>query len=122
MILGDQCTRTRYCRFCNVTAGQDIINHSIETVARLYPRIRPEAIYGRSLDLISTVKQSAPDMPTKSGIMVGLGETQKELVKTMDDLFKKNKSAIKFLRSAKKRKTVIKNDGFSFINFIDNTL
>ncbi len=70
-----------------INAKPDIINHNIETVAGLYARVRPEAVYERSLDLIAAVKQAAPDMPTKSGIMVGLGETQEELVKTMEDLF-----------------------------------
>lgn len=69
-----------------VDAQPDVINHNIETVADLYPRVRPEAVYQRSLDLISNVKKINPDMPTKSGIMVGLGETVRQLKKTMQDL------------------------------------
>jgi lipoyl synthase len=69
-----------------VDAQPDVINHNIETVADLYPRVRPEAVYQRSLDLISNVKKINPDMPTKSGIMVGLGETVFQLEKAMQDL------------------------------------
>ncbi|MCF8092511.1 MAG: lipoyl synthase [Desulfotignum sp.] len=67
-------------------ARPDVINHNIETVADLYPRVRPEAVYQRSLDLISNVKKINPDMPAKSGIMVGLGETLPQLKQTMQDL------------------------------------
>lgn len=69
-----------------VDARPDVINHNIETVADLYSRVRPEAVYQRSLDLISNVKKNNPDMPTKSGIMVGLGETVFQLEKAMQDL------------------------------------
>src|SRR5262245_28672480 len=56
-------------------AGPDIFNHNTETVPRLYRRIRPRAVYETSLGLLAAVKQLAPDMVTKSGVMVGLGET-----------------------------------------------
>jgi lipoyl synthase len=69
-----------------VDAQPDVINHNMETVADLYSRVRPEAVYQRSLDLISNVKKMNPDMPAKSGIMVGLGETLPQLVQTMQDL------------------------------------
>lgn len=69
-----------------VNAGPDVINHNIETVAPLYHRVRPEAEYTRSLNLIQSIKQLAPNMPTKSGIMVGLGETREQLIETMNDL------------------------------------
>lgn len=69
-----------------VDANPDVLNHNIETVPSLYPRVRPEAIYQRSLDLIATVKQLASAMLTKSGIMVGLGESVEELEQTMADL------------------------------------
>ena len=68
-------------------AMPDVINHNIETVASLYEKARPEARYQRSLDLIRNIKILNPDMPAKSGIMVGLGETMEELVQTMRDLF-----------------------------------
>jgi lipoyl synthase len=69
-----------------VDAQPDVINHNIETVADLYSRVRPEAVYQRSLDLISNAKKLNPDMPAKSGIMVGLGETELQLEKAMQDL------------------------------------
>lgn len=69
-----------------VDAQPDVINHNMETVADLYPLVRPEAVYQRSLDLISNVKKLNPDMPAKSGIMVGLGETLSQLEQTMQDL------------------------------------
>ncbi|MCP3944398.1 MAG: lipoyl synthase [Desulfobacteraceae bacterium] len=71
-----------------VYAKPDVINHNIETVASLYDRVRPEAIYQRSLDLLQRVKALDPMIPAKSGIMVGLGETMAELNRTMEDLFK----------------------------------
>ncbi|WP_136795302.1 MULTISPECIES: lipoyl synthase [Desulfosediminicola] len=64
----------------------DVLNHNMETVSELYPRVRPEAIYQRSLELIAEVKRQDPRMVTKSGIMVGLGETPDQLMKTFDDL------------------------------------
>jgi lipoic acid synthetase len=67
-------------------AGPDVINHNIETVADLYVQARPEALYQRSLDLLRNVKRLNPDMPAKSGIMVGLGETRAQLEKTLQDL------------------------------------
>jgi lipoic acid synthetase len=67
-------------------AGPDVINHNIETVANLYVQARPEALYQRSLDLLRNVKRLNPDMPAKSGIMVGLGETREQLVQTLQDL------------------------------------
>ncbi len=70
-----------------VDASPDVINHNIETVSSLYPKVRPEAQYSRSLEFIKAVKQLAPKMPTKSGIMVGLGESNNQLVETMKDLF-----------------------------------
>ncbi|WP_022668639.1 lipoyl synthase [Desulfospira joergensenii] len=69
-----------------IKAKPDVINHNIETVADLYDRVRPQALYRRSLDLLRKVKDIAPDMPAKSGIMVGLGETRDQLVRTFTDL------------------------------------
>jgi len=63
-----------------VEAGPDIFNHNTETVPRLYPSIRPKAVYENSLGLLRYVKQLAPQMVTKSGVMVGLGETREELL------------------------------------------
>lgn len=69
-----------------VEAAPDVLNHNMETVASLYPRVRPEAIYRRSLDLLAQGKKLNPQLPTKSGIMLGLGETRDELLETWDDL------------------------------------
>jgi lipoic acid synthetase len=63
-----------------VDAGPDIFNHNTETVPRLYSRIRPKAVYANSLALLRHVKSLAPNMVTKSGLMVGLGETEDELL------------------------------------------
>jgi len=70
-----------------VSAKPDVLNHNIETVPRLYPLVRPEANYLRSLDLFENVKAMDRSLPVKSGIMVGLGETVDELEQTMTDLF-----------------------------------
>ncbi|MCG8637820.1 MAG: lipoyl synthase [Desulfobacterales bacterium] len=69
-----------------VDAAPDVLNHNLETVASQYSRVRPEAVYQRSLDLIANVKRLNPEMLTKSGIMVGLGETVEELEQAMADL------------------------------------
>lgn len=68
-------------------AKPDVLNHNIETVPSLYPKVRPEAIYERSLTLISNVKKLDPAMPAKSGIMIGFGETREELGTAINDLF-----------------------------------
>lgn len=68
-----------------VEAKPDVFNHNVETVPSLYARIRPGAKYFGSLKLLSRVKELDPTMFTKSGIMVGLGETKSEVVQVMDD-------------------------------------
>lgn len=69
-----------------VAAGPDVYNHNIETVPRLYAAVRPGADYGRSLTLLRRVKESAPGMMTKSGLMAGLGETEEEILEVLRDL------------------------------------
>lgn len=69
-----------------VTARPDVYNHNLETVPRLYPTIRPGARYFHSLRLLNQVKELDPTVFTKSGIMVGLGETKQEVYQVMDDL------------------------------------
>ena len=69
-----------------VEAGPVVYNHNVETVPRLYRHVRPRAVYERSLELLSRVKQIDPAMTTKSGIMIGLGETLQEVQQTMADL------------------------------------
>lgn len=69
-----------------IAAGPDVINHNLETVPSLYSLIRPEADYQRSLSVIRQVHEAAPHLLTKSGIMLGLGETDAEVDQLMDDL------------------------------------
>jgi lipoyl synthase len=67
-------------------AAPDILNHNIETVPRLYSRVRPKAIYSQSLSLLSRARRLSPRTPTKSGLMLGLGETRAEIVDVFADL------------------------------------
>jgi lipoic acid synthetase len=67
-------------------ARPDVFNHNLETVPRLYRRVRPGASYEHSLELLGSVKRRVPELFTKSGIMVGLGEEIPEVLALMDDL------------------------------------
>jgi lipoic acid synthetase len=67
-------------------ARPEILNHNTETVPRLYRRVRPKARYERSLEQLDRAKALAPDRPTKSGLMLGLGETREELLDVLGDL------------------------------------
>jgi len=69
-----------------LNAHPDILNHNIETVPRLYPIVRPQARYWRSLQLLSRVQTYAPGLPIKSGLMLGLGESFEEIRSTLKDL------------------------------------
>ena len=69
-----------------VDAGPDVFNHNVETVPRLYPLARPEADYGRSLDVLRHAGERSSALVTKSGIMVGLGETHAEVLDVLGDL------------------------------------
>jgi lipoic acid synthetase len=69
-----------------IDARPDVFNHNLETVPRLYPTIRPGARYFRSLRLLERVKERDPSQFTKSGLMVGLGETKEEVGQVMDDM------------------------------------
>jgi len=73
-----------------VDAGPDIYNHNLETVPRLYKIVRPGAIYERSLELLKYVKKLNEKIITKSGIMLGLGETYDEIKQVMHDLVEHN--------------------------------
>src|SRR6185369_5093114 len=64
----------------------DVLNHNTETVPRLYRQVRLGARYERSLDVLAHAKQCAPGTPTKSGLMLGLGETAAEVLQVMRDL------------------------------------
>ena len=69
-----------------INAKPDVFNHNLETVPRLYPTVRPGARYFHSLNLLAKVKEVDPNIFTKSGIMVGLGENQNEIYQVMDDM------------------------------------
>lgn len=68
-----------------VEAHPDVLNHNLETVPRLYPLVRPQAAYRRSLELLKRTKQYDPAIPTKSGLMLGLGESAEEVKETLLD-------------------------------------
>ena len=73
-----------------VESGPQVINHNVETVPRLYPEVRPGADYARSLELLYTVKKQNPALVTKSGLMLGLGESREEVIEVMGDLREAN--------------------------------
>ena len=84
----------RWCIRRVVEAHPDIYNHNIETVERLSPVVRPQAKYRRTLDLLRTVTNMDPTIHTKSGIMLGLGETHEEILQTLRDLREVGVSAV----------------------------
>jgi lipoic acid synthetase len=69
-----------------LAARPDVLNHNLETVPRLYATVRPEADYQRSLTLLRESRSKAPGIPTKSGLMLGLGETEAEIRQSLADL------------------------------------
>ena len=69
-----------------IVARPDVLNHNTETVPRLYHEVRKGAVYGRSLELLRRAKSLAPEMPTKTGLMLGLGEEREEVLAAMQDL------------------------------------
>jgi lipoic acid synthetase len=75
-----------WCIQIVLDAAPDIFNHNMETVERLTPVVRSRAKYRTSLDVLRKAKEVAPKIVTKSGVMLGLGETEPELFRTMDDL------------------------------------
>src|SRR3982075_149269 len=94
-----------------VEAGPDIFNHNTETVPRLYSRIRPKAVYANSLALLRHVKALAPQMVSKSGLMVGLGETEEELLEVFRNMRAHNIDVLtvgQYLRPSKKHAEVMR--------------
>lgn len=71
-----------------VKAKPDIFNHNVETIPRLYPKVRPKASYKRSLEVLGKVKELDANIFTKSGLMLGLGESKDEVLAVMEDLRK----------------------------------
>jgi len=69
-----------------LSAGPDVLNHNIEVVERLFPSLRPQGNYDTSLTLLRSSKKINKSLPTKSGFMIGLGETREEILQLLDDL------------------------------------
>ncbi len=69
-----------------IDAKPEVLSHNVETVARLYSRVRPQARYERSLGVLRRIAERAPEIVCKTGIMLGLGETKDEVVATMRDI------------------------------------
>ena len=69
-----------------ISAAPDVLNHNLETVPRLYATVRPQAVYERSVLLLANAKKRRPEIQTKSGLMLGLGETSTEVRQTLSDL------------------------------------
>jgi len=69
-----------------MAAGPDVLNHNMETVPRLYRRVRKGAVYERSLELLRRALEMAPDVPTKTGMMLGLGEAREEVISAMEEI------------------------------------
>src|SRR3989338_8559181 len=89
----------------------DIFNHNLETVPSLYTKVRPQADYRQSLKVIEMAKKMRPDIITKSGLMVGLGETEDEIKSVLKDLFNTGCDAVtigQYLRPSVKNLAVIK--------------
>jgi len=94
-----------------VDAGPDVLNHNMETVRRLYPVVRPQADYERSLDLLRAMKNMNPGMRVKSGFMLGLGETIAEVESLLCDLRNAGCDSLtigQYLRPTKKNLPVVK--------------
>jgi len=92
-------------------ARPDIFNHNTETVPRLYARIRPRAIFERSLELLRFVKEIEPDLITKSGVMVGLGEEKEELLEVFREMRRHSIDVLtvgQYLRPSKKHAEVVR--------------
>ncbi|MGE7603221.1 lipoyl synthase [Peribacillus sp. NPDC097675] len=92
-------------------AKPDILNHNIETVRSLSDKVRAKAKYERSLELLKRAKELHPEIPTKSSLMVGLGETREEILETMDDLRANNVDIMtigQYLQPTRKHLKVLK--------------
>lgn len=93
-----------------IDAGPDLFNHNMETVRRLYQTIRPQADYGRSLEVLRAAKEINPGIRTKSGFMLGLGETSGEVEDLLGDLISVGCDALtigQYLRPSKKNHPVV---------------
>jgi lipoic acid synthetase len=94
-----------------MNAHPDVLNHNTETVPRLYRMVRLGARYERSLEMLAYAKQIRPFVPTKSGLMLGLGETKDEVLQVMRDLRAHNVDVLtlgQYLRPSQKHLPVIR--------------
>ena len=94
-----------------MNAHPDVLNHNIETVPRLYRQVRLGARYERSLDMLAWAKTARPHVPTKSGLMLGLGETRDEVLHVMADLRRHNVDILtlgQYLRPSQKHLPIIR--------------
>jgi lipoic acid synthetase len=92
-------------------AVPDVLNHNIETVPRLYRQVRLGARYERSLEMLAYAKQLRPNIPTKSGLMLGLGETNAEVLSVMRDLHEHNVDILtlgQYLRPSQKHLPILR--------------
>src|SRR4030065_789331 len=93
-----------------LSSRPDILGHNVETVPRLYPTVRSQADYTRSLHMLKSVKEMMPDMHTKSGLMLGLGETFDEVIAVLKDLCSSGCDSVtigQYLRPSKKNLPVV---------------
>ncbi len=89
----------------------DVFNHNVETVPSLYKKARPQAIYKRSLEVLSYIKKNSSGIITKTGIMTGLGETEEEIIQTIKDIKEANVDILtigQYIRPSVKHLPVIK--------------
>jgi len=96
---------------CVVDKKPFVLNHNIETVERLYHEVRPQAVYHRSLELLRRTRELDKDMITKSGIMLGLGETREEVLRTLKDLIEADVKSItigQYLAPSKEHHEVVR--------------
>jgi lipoic acid synthetase len=92
-------------------AAPDVFNHNTETVPRLYRQVRLGARYERSLDVLEHAKRTAPTVPTKSGLMLGLGETSAEILRVIEDLHAHNVDILtlgQYLRPSPKHLPIVR--------------
>ncbi len=95
-----------------LAASPDVLNHNTETVPRLYRQVRLGARYERSLDILAYAKQQRPEIPAKSGLMLGLGETMEEVHQVMRDLRASNVDILtlgQYLRPSLKHLPIIRH-------------
>jgi lipoic acid synthetase len=94
-----------------MNSNPSTLNHNIETVRRIFPKVRPKGDYDMSLRLLKNAKTLKPNIPTKSGLMVGLGETYSEITQTMSDLRSSDCDLLtvgQYLRPSQKHWPVVK--------------